>query len=166
MRALQNDFWPNFGDPKYPMGNYFLGFFAAITVETHDVWIDLNGKTIRQSKEFYLKQRFFNVIELADRIFEPNEGVSSLNFQPNDKFQFNETGTVGARKTASNVLISNGVLGRSSHNGVHCNGCNQIVIDGVKVVDFEVAGIQFNGVYQVAVVNSQVGRAIHTILRL
>jgi len=49
------------------------------------VIIDLNGFTLQQSKEFYLLQRFFNVIELNDRVFVSNNGVSSLNYQKTDE---------------------------------------------------------------------------------
>ena len=76
------DYWPPFDDhDEYPMGAYFLGFFAAVTIETADVWLDLNGKTLQQSEIFYKKQRFFNVIELADKVFVEFEGVASLNYQ-------------------------------------------------------------------------------------
>ena len=36
-----NDFWNEPGDPMYPMGQYYLGFFAAITIEADDVEVKL-----------------------------------------------------------------------------------------------------------------------------
>ena len=63
-------------EEEYPTNNgpYTLGFFAAITIECNNVVIDLNGKSIRQSNEFYLKQRFFSIIELASSPFIPKQG--------------------------------------------------------------------------------------------
>ena len=58
------------------MNYYFLGFFAAIAVETEHVWVDLNGFSIVQSKRHHTYQRFFNIIELADRPFIKFEGVN------------------------------------------------------------------------------------------
>lgn len=61
-----NDYWNVPGDP---VSAYYLGFFAAITIEVADVELDLNEHTIKQSEEFYLVQRFWSAIELADRVF-------------------------------------------------------------------------------------------------
>ena len=36
------------------MGQFYLGFFAAVTIETKDVWLDLNGFSIQQKKDFYV----------------------------------------------------------------------------------------------------------------
>ena len=51
------------------------------------------------SSEFYLAQRFWNAIELGDRLFVDNEGVASLNFQEGDKLQ-EGTGTLPAFRAA------------------------------------------------------------------
>ena len=42
-----------------------MGFFSAITVETDNVIIDLNGYVIQQSELHQLQQRFFAIIETA-----------------------------------------------------------------------------------------------------
>ena len=67
-----NDFMPTaaqISSGLYPVGEngaYQLGFFAAITVETNQgVIIDLNGKTIQQSKLHDLQQRFYANIEFS-----------------------------------------------------------------------------------------------------
>lgn len=137
-----NDYWP----PrnlwyKFPPSAYHLGFFAAITIETDDVTIDLNGHELKQSKEFYLLQRFYNNIELNNRIFVSNEGVSSLNYQKTDKPVPNEP-PVGKFITPMNVVIKNGSLGRASHAGIHGNSVEGLTVMDVNVHDFEVAGIQ------------------------
>jgi hypothetical protein len=69
-----NDYWPKFetSTPRqYPMGVYSLGFIAAITIEAHRVVLDLNGHTLEGTKEWQLKQRFWNAIQVSDRVFEP-----------------------------------------------------------------------------------------------
>ena len=59
-----NDYWNDLGSSEYPINQYFLGFFAAITIESDNVIIDLNGHTLQMAKEFYLLQRFCNLIEV------------------------------------------------------------------------------------------------------
>ncbi|KAH8056977.1 hypothetical protein JL722_7202 [Aureococcus anophagefferens] len=57
-----------------PDRGFWLGFFAAISVAADDVVVDLNGHEIRSSREFLLRQRFFSIIELADKPFKANSG--------------------------------------------------------------------------------------------
>ena len=59
-----NDHWNQLDDSHYPINQFYLGFFAAITIESNHVVVDLNGHTLQMSKKFYLLQRFFNVIEV------------------------------------------------------------------------------------------------------
>ena len=59
-----NDHWNQLDDPNFPINQFYLGFFAAITIESNNVVVDLNGRTLQMSKKFYLLQRFFNVIEV------------------------------------------------------------------------------------------------------
>ena len=64
-----HDFMPTgaqIASGQYPVGlagAYHLGFFAAITIEATGVILDLNGKTIQQTKLHSLQQRFFANIE-------------------------------------------------------------------------------------------------------
>ena len=120
---------------EYPPKAYVLGFFAAITVETSDVVIDLNGKTIEQSPLHALQQRFFSIIELADQPFAPNGAGGSQG-------PANFGGTIDP---ASRVVIRNGMMGRSSHFGIHGNGMTEVLIENLNIFDFEVAAIQLNG---------------------
>jgi len=114
----------------YPADAYGLGFFAAITVETDNVQINLNGYTLEQGALHALCQRFFALIELENSPFLPGQGPHSFttNFF-----------------AASHVVVSNGVLGRSSHHGIRGNGNVDVVVENVQFVDYEVAGIAFNG---------------------
>lgn len=118
---------------EYPTGKngpYHLGFFAAITVECHNVIIDLNGYSIKQSKRHNLLQRFFSLIELASSPFIPKQGPHAF------------TDTI---QSANSCLIMNGSLLNSSHHGVHGNNAHNIVLYNLTIHDFEVAGIALNG---------------------
>lgn len=118
---------------EYPVGKngpFHLGFFAAITIETPDVILDLNGFSITQSPRHSLLQRFFSIIELANSPFIPKQGPHSF---------------IANYKAASSCLIMNGSLINSSHHGIHGNLNKEIVIHNLEIDDFEVAGIALNG---------------------
>jgi hypothetical protein len=108
-----------------------LGFFAAIAVGADDVTIDLNGHTLAQCPEHALMQRFFALIETANSPFPSGAGpadfISSTNF-----------------KGANNLAIQDGTLGLSSHHGIHGNRNTGLVIRGLEITNFEVAGISLN----------------------
>jgi len=128
---------------QYPIGQcgaYHLGFFAAITIETDNVILDLNGFTIEQSPLHALQQRFFSIIELASTPFLPKQGP----------------GCFCTKKTfssANTLLIRNGKFGLSSHHGIHGNAVKNIVLDNLDISNFEVAGIALNGT-DLAVLNN------------
>ena len=134
----ENDFQPKhlqMISGKYPMENgsgFHLGFFAAITVETDNVIIDLNGHTIKQSKLHNLQQRFFSHIELANSPFIPKQGPAKFSTQDNFK-------------PSNYVQIKNGSFGLSSHHSIHGNGMRNILINDCEFNDFEVAAIALNG---------------------
>ena len=135
-----NDFMPTgqqIGSGQYPVGvagAYHLGFFAAITVEAAGVILDLNGKTIQQTKLHSLQQRFFANIETASAPFIPKQGPSTNGFS-----------NVSNYKSGEKVLIKNGILARSSHHGIHGNKNTNIIIQNLSINNFEVAGIALNG---------------------
>jgi len=126
------------GDMKFA---YSLGFFAAITVESKDVIIDINGFSIEQHKEHYLQQRFFSVIELADQPFISNQGPAN----------FGKT-----VKSANNCLIMNGNIGLSSHHGIHGNNCNNLYFENLNFANFEVAAISINGSHNIWLRNCKI----------
>ncbi|MEE9573835.1 MAG: hypothetical protein V3W20_12350 [Candidatus Neomarinimicrobiota bacterium] len=133
-----NDFFPThaqIASGQFPMGTqgaYHLGFFAAITVETTGVILDLNSHTIKQSKLHNLEQRFYANIEFASAPFIPAQGPATFSTSSN-------------YVAANGLLVRNGTLGTSSHHGIHGNGMSNIVIDNVTIEDFEVAGIALKG---------------------
>lgn len=121
----QQDIYPQGKD-----GPYHLGFFAALTVETDDVIVDLNGFSIKQSKRHNLLQRFFSNIELANSPFIPNQGPHSF---------------IKNYRATHNCLIANGNLDNSSHHGIHGNENSNIILINLNIYEYEVAGIALNG---------------------
>ena len=113
----------------YSKMHYRLGFFAAITVETNNVIIDLNDFSISQSPEHYIHQRFYAHIEFASSPFIPNTGPANFG---------------SSIKIPSNVILKNGTLGLTSHHGCHGNHMSTVLIYNVTFKDFEVAAISFN----------------------
>ena len=101
-KASQASLYPTSGAE----GAYRLGFFAAITVETSDVVLDLNGFSLDQHRDHALQQRFFSLIELADQPFIPRQGPADFG---------------SSILAASKVVVQNGRLGLSSHHGIHGN---------------------------------------------
>ena len=122
---------------------YHLGFFAAMAVESDGVIIDLNGFTLQQHPMHALMQRFFALIELGDQPFIPGQGPASGEGFGKDW------------RPAHQVTIKNGVLGLSSHHGIHGNECHEVLIENVTFRDHEVAAISLNGAQRVAIVRCQ-----------
>ena len=106
-----------------------LGWFAAIVVTANGVDIDLNGFEIRMDPIFYVHQRFFALIELADKPFIISQGPANF----------------GKFHCVSNVNIYNGSLGLSSHHGIHGNNVTDLHIWNLRIRDFEVGAIHING---------------------
>eukprot|EP00485_Elphidium_margaritaceum_P008249 CAMPEP_0202688380 /NCGR_PEP_ID=MMETSP1385-20130828/3905_1 /ASSEMBLY_ACC=CAM_ASM_000861 /TAXON_ID=933848 /ORGANISM="Elphidium margaritaceum" /LENGTH=1949 /DNA_ID=CAMNT_0049343345 /DNA_START=200 /DNA_END=6049 /DNA_ORIENTATION=+ len=123
-------------------GPYQLGFFAAITIETSDVVLDLNGFEIGMSVEYYLQQRVFSIIELAAKNFVSGQGP--VDFGP-------------YLRSASNVVIKDGTIGLASHHGVHGNGATDVTLSNLRVYNFDVAGIQLNGFDGATITDCDVG---------
>lgn len=138
----ENDFRPNKGDPNYTSLGYHLGFFAALTIECPNVTLDLGGHTMECSKVFTAAQRFFSMIELASAPFIPGQGPG--NFGP----------TVDC---ASNCVIKNGTIGRSSHHGIHGNKNTTISLLNLHIRDFEVAGIAVNSLVNAKISHVKIG---------
>ncbi|CAE8641398.1 unnamed protein product [Polarella glacialis] len=142
----QTNFFPPENSTEYPLRNgYHLGFFAAISIETSGVVIDLNGKTIRQSRAHHLLQRFFAVIELASRPFIAKVGPPQFGIVT-EEINF-----------ATDAVIENGILGLSSHHGIHGNRNSRIFLKNLVIRDFEVGGISLNGAEELLIQNVTIG---------
>ena len=91
-------------------GPFAGGFFSAISIETVDIEIDLNGYSISQHPYFYTQQRFYSNIEIQNK--------------PYDELSKRTTGIWmwGPNAIVDNIYIHNGELGLSSHHGIHSNG--------------------------------------------
>ena len=121
---------------------YYLGFIAGITVETDDVVIDLNDHEIKMSKALYYQQRFFSCIALKSVAFPLNQGPGFFGFDP---------------KFANNVVIKNGVIGLSSHHGIHGHNNKDVVIENVQIKDFETHGVQMSYFFNLRMSNVEIG---------
>ena len=121
-------------------GSYDLGFFSGITMESNDIIIDLNGFKIEFSKEMVLLQRFTSIIELGSSPFIP--GVGPMDIGPNQNF------------TKDCIIMSSGnkgILGRSSHFGIHGNANININIHNLDINSFEAGGICLNNAKNIVI---------------
>ncbi len=125
-----NDWMPKSDQIQYSDHAFVLGFFACIMVKTYKFIINLNGKTIKQSPEHALQQRFYSNIELGSSPFLPGQGPANFasSFTP-----------------ARDGIICNGTLGRSSHHGIHGNNAVGILVEKLIIKDFEFVGSALNG---------------------
>lgn len=124
------DYMPN--KDKYKTMGFSLGFFAVIAIYADGVYLDLNGHCVSASKEFTLQQRFFSIIELANSPFIPKQGPSDFS-------------DVNTFRSASNVMIRKGYLGRTSHHGIHGNDASNVLLEKLTIHKFENVGIALNG---------------------
>lgn len=130
--------WLNNLDEKYRQA-YVLGFFAMIVIQCDNVILDLNNHTLEQSELFFHQQTFYSHIELASTPFILGQGPA--NFGEHEK-------------VASNVVIKNGCLGKSSHHGIHAPGYSKnIILDNLTFHEFAVAAIHLNGAHNVYINN-------------
>jgi hypothetical protein len=140
-RSVASNIDPDFG---YYSGDvaqaYGIGFFAAIAIEAEGVVVDLNNYTIAMHKEFSIMQQFFSCIELGDQPFPTNSGP----------FNFGSD-----LRRAKKVWIKNGILGYSSHQNLHANDSQEILVTGVTMKDSTVAGVSMNGSRKVALIDCE-----------
>ena len=132
-------------------GPFSLGFFAGITIETDDIEIDLNGYKLSQNEYFCIQQRFFALIEIGNTPFLSGSGPTDFGKSP---------------QNVDNIYIHNGELGLTSHHGIHSNQATNVKISNLKIYDFEVAGIQFNGFNGIIIENVDIGPSSHNVKRI
>eukprot|EP00755_Sulcionema_specki_P039703 Sspe_Gene.113295::Locus_97328_Transcript_1_1_Confidence_1.000_Length_913::g.113295::m.113295 len=126
-----------FAGGEYDPSAYGIGFFAAIAISASGVVVDLNGHTLEQSKEHALQQRFFSLIELADRPFRSGQGPHSF----------------GRLVPGKRVTVRNGRLGRSSHHAIHGNDNEDVLLADMVLDGWEVAAVALNNVTGCTVLN-------------
>jgi hypothetical protein len=109
---------------------YDLGFFAAITVESRDVVVDLAGHSLSQHPDHRKLQRFFALVELSASPFLVGQGPAD----------FGDPGV-----PCRNIVVCSGQLLGSSHHGVHGNGAAGVLLQDLHILDYEVAAVSLNG---------------------
>ena len=93
------------------------------------------------SEYFYYQQRWFTTIALATQYFLSRQGFGNFGGDP---------------KMASNVEVNNGILGLTSHHGIHGNyNNNNIKIPDITVKHFETH--VFHGFDNIEMANVNVG---------
>ncbi|MCB9493166.1 MAG: right-handed parallel beta-helix repeat-containing protein [Epsilonproteobacteria bacterium] len=131
------------------------GWFAVISIETDNVTLDLNQKTIETTTDFVNAHNFklFSIIELANAAFPtPPKDLEFTAFAGETEFI-----------SANNVVVRNGTLGRSSHHGIHGNFNDNIQVHDLVVRDWEVGGIAFNNLISGQIKNCMVSGSQHEI---
>jgi hypothetical protein len=125
-------------------------WFTALSVECDNVIIDLNTKTFECAQEFINTNSFkvFSLIELSN--------------SPFPHFDFAYRGETKL-KTAHNVEIKNGIIGRSSHHGIHGNNNSDIYVHDVVIRDWEVAGIALNSLLNGEIKDSVISGIEHKV---
>ena len=138
------------GSEDHKSGAFSLGFFAVITIETNNVIIDLYGYEIKYDYKFYLQQRWGSIIQIGNSAFLPNAGPANF------------PGSEGII-IVHNIEIRNGILGLSSHHGIHSHSGRNITISNLIIKDFEVGGIQLNGFEGAKIENVEIGPSLDTV---
>ena len=142
-----NQFSTNGG--KYDRRAYGLGFFAAVAIVADHVSLDLGGFSIEQSVEHALIQRFYASIELADVPFHYDQGPHNF--------------TTDRINGANHVSITNGVLARASHHGIHGHNNSYVLLKNLTIRDFEVAAISLNGGASLSMEQISIGPSRHDV---
>ena len=127
-------------------GHDKFGFAAGIKISTPYVILDLNGYSICQSPQDYCVQRFFSLIQLNS--FPFSKGVGPI------------PGNNRELKTGNYCIIKNGTLGLSSHQAIIGNENNNIIIENLGILDFEVSGIMLNNCHNVYIRKITIGNSI------
>ena len=125
------DFGRQIGAPPF-----HFGIWAAISIASDNVTIDLNEHTISMTDNFAMQQRFFSLIELANQPFPKGKGGFPFDIIP-----------------ANHVTVKNGNLSNSSHHCIHGNFNRHVVLEDLKLDNFEVAAIAINSGHYIKVKN-------------
>lgn len=143
---------PIFPSDIYPEHSFGLGFFAAIAIAAPNVELRLNKHSIEQSKGHALFQRYFAVIELANSPFIKDAGPAQF------------VGEGEECISASNVkILGPGIIGRSSHHGIHGNDNHNVEIANVTFIDFEVAATSLNNIDGLVIQDCEIIRNRHDV---
>jgi len=93
-------------------------------------------------REFYLQQRFFALILMANKPFEASQGP--VDFGRDDLCN-------------KDVTITGGTLGLTSHHGIMGSCMKNVEISDLKIRNFDTHGIQCNGCQWMTIENCEIG---------
>eukprot|EP00406_Dinophysis_acuminata_P010867 CAMPEP_0179225160 /NCGR_PEP_ID=MMETSP0797-20121207/8168_1 /TAXON_ID=47934 /ORGANISM="Dinophysis acuminata, Strain DAEP01" /LENGTH=459 /DNA_ID=CAMNT_0020932175 /DNA_START=99 /DNA_END=1474 /DNA_ORIENTATION=- len=137
---------------QYPQnGGYFLGFFAALTIEAEDVTLDCRGHSMAMSPKYHRTQRFFSIVELASSPFVLEQGPPPF---------ANPAKTNATLASANRTVIRNCHFGLTSHHSIHGNGNEGVEIRNSSFVDFEVGCVSLNGASSVVLEDLDCGPSL------
>lgn len=154
-------FYPRKENEKLRSDKPGIGWFAAITIETQEgVIIDLNNYTL-QADQKYIEEHLFNVF--ADIELDNCPFSGKLFGFPNPSHGFANFGGDKEYCAAENVIIKNGTLGRSGHWGIHGNNNQNIFIENIIIKDWQVRGIELNGLIKGRIRNVEISGLEHLI---
>jgi hypothetical protein len=146
------EFNPSNGRPDEPQ----TGWNFIISVETSDnVVVDFGGHLVEATQSFIDNHTFnvFAIVEFDNSPFGPVLfGTLGSNFTGDTQFV-----------AGNNIVVRNGIMGRSAHWGAHGNLCNNIHIENMKIKDFEVAGIELNSGQGGSIKNVEISGLEHPI---
>eukprot|EP00397_Hematodinium_sp_SG-2012_P001292 GEMP01001293.1.p1 GENE.GEMP01001293.1~~GEMP01001293.1.p1 ORF type:complete len:1534 (+),score=257.94 GEMP01001293.1:277-4878(+) len=125
-------------DPTNTTSPYHYGWTTGIAISAEqNVVIDLNGKTMKMSAKNHRQMRFFNMIQLNDKIF------------PSGFARFTGDLVSAARVVIFSSARKPGVLKQITHFGIAGIRNTDIVIRNLRVESFEVGGISLADVRNV-----------------
>lgn len=138
----------NFPDPPSKESPHHLGFFGGLVLAAPRITVNLNRRTLSMHPNYRLRQRFFALISLDRTPF------------PVGKMRFT---TEPVRPT--DLTIRNGSLGLTSHFCIHGNTLREgrILIEHVRMDDFEVGAVSITGASDVMIRHCTVGSAVPPI---
>jgi hypothetical protein len=125
----------------------------AISIQTNNVCIDLNCFQIEQSREHALNEREFTIIELVSSCSCLQDSIRNSHCENS----LLENDPILENSKIDWILIRNGSLGRTSQYGIKGSGNNYVVIEKMKIYDFEVAGIVLQGGHHILFRNVEIG---------
>ncbi len=74
---------------------YKMNWFAGIIIECNDVIIDLNDHKLEMDNLFYLRNRFFTIISLTNKLFVDNNDITFTDNSKKNEFKSgNNCGTI------------------------------------------------------------------------
>ena len=142
---LVSDIVFDFGKDHPDVSPHHRGFFGGILIGASRVVLDLNGYTMKMSKQYQDTQRFFSLITLDVTPFPVGKGggFTTIPLKPSD------------------ITIRNGTLGLTSHFAIHTsNGNERVLIEDLNIDDFEISAISLSGCSDVWIRRCKIGGPI------